>query len=130
MNQIVIVGILVVIFLALFGEKAYMKINEAIWSKEKPERINGSRVKLGGFDNLGPNPPKQLQGVISYGSNNWYRIDFDEPFMRNGVWENYAMISARHEGHPVSRMSKRGILGVNGSFESGHGFIGLVAKAK
>jgi hypothetical protein len=130
MNHIVIVGILVVIFLALFGEKAYMKINETIWSKENPERINGGRVKLGGFDNLGPNPPKQLQGFISYCSNNWYRIDFNEPFMLNGTRENYAMITARHRGYPVSRISKRGILGVNGSFESGHDFIGLIGKAK
>jgi hypothetical protein len=24
-----------------------------------------------------------LVGVISYGSENWYRIDFDEPFIRD-----------------------------------------------
>jgi hypothetical protein len=130
MNYIVIIGILVVVFLAVFGKKAYMKINETIWSKEKPERVNGSKVRLGGFENVGPNPPKQLLGVISYGSENWYRIDFDEPFMRDGTRENYAMITARHAGYPVSRMSKRGILGVNGAFESGHGFIAIVAKAK
>jgi hypothetical protein len=130
MNYIVVVGILAVILLALFGDKAYMKINETIWSKEKPEKISGSKVKLGRFDNLGPNPPKQLLGVISYCSENSYRIDFEEPFMGDGTRERYVVFTARHRGYPVSRMSKRGTLGVNGSFESGHGFIGLVAKAK
>jgi len=128
MSYVVIFGILLIIFLGLFGEKAYMKLNETIWSREKPEKINRCRVRLGQFDNLGPNPPKQLQGIILFDSDNWYRIDFDKPFIRNGVLENFAMITARHKGYPVSRMSKRGILGVNGYFESGHAFIGLVAK--
>jgi hypothetical protein len=113
-----------------FGEKAYMKFNKTVWSKEKPHRINGCRVRIGGFDNLGPNPPEQLMGVISYYSGNQYGIDFEEPFIRDNIRENYAIITARHAGYPISRMSTRGILGVNGVLESGHGFIGLVAKAK
>jgi hypothetical protein len=130
MNYIVIIGILIIIILAIFGERIYTKIIETLWSKENPDKINGTKVKLGEFDNLGPNPPKQLVGVITHCSDNKYRVDFVEPLMRDGVMENYATITARHAGHPISRMSKRGILAVCGSFESGHGFIALVARAK
>ena len=100
-----------------------------IWSKEKPEKVIGIEVRLGEFDGLGPNPPKQLIGIVSDYSEGLYRIKLESPFTsQDGHTETYAKVSARHDGFPISRISKRGILGVNGSFESGNGFIALLAK--
>ncbi len=130
MNPIVIIGFLVLIILVLFGEKLFMKANELLWGREKPEKINGIKVRLGEFDWLGPVVPDQLIGTISDLSDNRYRIDFDEPLILHGKKVRYAIVVARHTGYPVSRMSRRGILAVSGEFESGEAFIALIAKAK
>jgi len=114
--------------MALFGEKLITKFNSNLWSKEKPEKIIGTKVRLGEFDGLGPNPPEMLVGNINSFEKDKYHIDFDEPAIIDGIKENYATVSARHSGHPVSRISKRGILAVGGKFESGKGFISLIAK--
>ncbi len=86
------------------------------------------RVRLAQFDGLGPNPPEELSGSINDFKEGVYRINFDEPIVLDGKKENYVSVSARHGGYPVSRISKRGILAVGGSFESGRGFISLIAK--
>ena len=114
--------------MAVFGEKLIMKFNSIIWSKEKPEKIIGTKVRLGEFDGLGQNPPELLVGNIKSYENDKYYIDFDEPAIIDGIKENYATVTARHLGHPVSRISKRGILAVGGKLESGKGFISLIAK--
>ena len=114
--------------MAVFGEKLVMKFNAIIWSKEKPEKIIGLKVRLGEIDGLGPNPPEVLVGNIKSFEKEVYHIVFDEPATIDGVKETYATVSARHLGHPVSRISKRGILAVGGKLESGKGFISLIAK--
>jgi hypothetical protein len=130
MDYIIYIGILLIILLAFFGEKAFMRINALIWAEEKPDKINGIRVRLGQFDGIGPNPPKQIYGIISHCANNRYRINFDEPFEYQGKKENYAVLTARHAGYPVSRMGRHSILAVNCEFESGYGCIASIAKAK
>ncbi len=129
MNYLVIIGIIIAILVILFFDNVFIKVNGIIWSKENPDKINRTKVRLFEFENMDPNPPMELVGTITHFSDNLYRINFDEPFMRDGLKENYATIIARHKGYPISRMSKRGILAVSGKFESGHDFIALVAKA-
>ena len=116
------------ILFAIFGEKIMMKFNAIFWSKEKPDKIIGLRVRLAEFDGLGPNPPELLRGSIIEYIDGRYRINLDEPTTIDGKNENYAIVSAKHGGYPVSRISKRGILAVGGKFESGRGFISLIAK--
>ena len=128
MNPVIIVLVLLIIFLAIFGEKLIIKFNEVIWSKEKPDKIIGVKVRLRDFDGLGKNPPDELTGVIADFSHGGYRIQFEKPFIFDGNEENYAIVSARHVGFPVSRISKRRILAVGGKLESGRGFISLIAK--
>ncbi len=128
MDNMIYIAIFLVILLAIFGEDAYTKINEFIWAEEKPKKINGVRVRLGQFDGLGPNPPEQIIGVITYCTSKQYRIDFDTPFDYDGKKEHYALVSARHMGYPVSRMTKRSILAVVCAFESGLTCIANIAK--
>ena len=97
-------------------------------AREKPEHIIGTKVRLGEVDGLGPTPPKLPYAVVANYSNDQYRLDFIEPFSFEGKSEKYALVSARHAGYPVSRLSKRSLLAVNGVLESGKGFVALIAS--
>jgi hypothetical protein len=97
-------------------------------TREKPEHIIGTKVRLGEVDGLGPTPPKLPYAVVSNYSDDKYRLDFIEPFSFEGKLEKYALVSARHVGYPVSRLSKRSPLAVNGVLESGKGFVALITS--
>ncbi len=128
MNPIIISLIILILVLAIFGKKLLMKLNEILWPDEKPDKIMGLRVRLGEFDGLGQDPPDELTGFISDFSDGTYQIQFEKPFLFDGNEENYAIVRARHLGFQVSRIRKRGILAVDGKFESGRDFISLIAR--
>ena len=97
--------------------------------EEEPQRILGSRVVLREIDWVGANPPEKVYGTIeSYESGN-YKLRFDSPVNIDGQLESFARFSARHAGHPVSKVGRLGLLAVQGAFESGAPFMSSINLA-
>ena len=95
---------------------------------EKPEKVIGIRLKITDPDGLGPTPPNLPEAIAIDYENGKYKLEFIEPLHFENRTEKFAFINARFVGHPISRVKKHGWLGVNGTLESGVGFIANLTR--
>jgi hypothetical protein len=96
---------------------------------EKPEKVIGTRLKITETDGLGPTRPDLPEAIATYYEKGRYKLEFVEPFRFEGRTETFVFINARHIGYPISRVKRHGWLGVNGTLESGVGFIANLTLA-
>ncbi len=128
--QIALYVIYAIMVFAIIGI-IYVGTGGRLWfgSREKPDRIKGVTVQFLEADGLGPEPPKLPYAVVSGFEDGRYRLDFIEPFDFEGNSEKFTLVSARHVGHPISRLGRRRLIAVNAFLESGRGFVVLIAPA-
>ncbi|MGD0078941.1 MAG: hypothetical protein ABSB91_10015 [Sedimentisphaerales bacterium] len=122
---------LVYVFIAITGVAIIYKATggRALFgTHERPEKILGKHLKILEPDGLGPKPPNLPEAIAIYYDNGTYKLEFVEPFRFEGRVEKFVFISARHGGYPISRVKKRGLLGINGTLESGIGFIACLIR--
>jgi hypothetical protein len=122
---------LVYVILAIIGVAIiYYATGGRAWfgTHEKPQKILGIRLKITEPDGLGPTPPDLPEAIATYYENGRYKLEFVEPFHFEGRTEKFVFINARHIGYPISRVRRHGWLGVNGTLESGAGFIANLTR--
>jgi hypothetical protein len=95
---------------------------------ERPEKVLGIRLKITEPDGLGSTPPNLPEAIATYYENGRYKLEFVEPFHFEGRTEKFIFINARFVGHPISRVKRHGWLGVNGTLESGVGFMANLTR--
>lgn len=93
---------------------------------EHPDRVIGVRVRFAEEDYKFP--VTMPDAVLEEFKDGIYRAVFVEPIVSNFGRIHYADITARHAGHPISRIGKRGVM-INGKLESGEGFISRLIRA-
>jgi hypothetical protein len=95
-------------------------------TRERPERIVGARLRFSDVE--GHTYPSGLpDAVVREWNGREYRAEFVEPI---GAGEREVVLSARHVGYPVSRVSASRTCYVNGSIGPGDGFIGGVRRVR
>jgi hypothetical protein len=117
---------LVYVIIAIIGiALIYSATGGRAWfgTHEKPDKILGAHLMVVEPDGLGPTPPNLPEAIAIHYESGTYKLEFIEPFYFEGRIEKFVFIKARHLGYPISRAKKRGLLGVNGTLESGVGFI-------
>jgi hypothetical protein len=117
---------LIYVIIAIIGVAIiYMATGGRAWfgTHERPEKILGTHLKIIEPDGLGPTPPNLPEAIVIHYDNGIYTLEFVEPFRFEGRVEKLVLISARHVGYLISRVKKYGLLGINGTLESGIGFI-------
>ena len=117
---------LVYVIIAIIGVAIiYKATGGRAWfgTHERPEKILGRHLKILEPDGLGPTPPNLPEAIVTHYDKSIYTLEFVEPFRFEGRVEKFVFISARHAGYPISRVKKYGLLAINGTLESGKGFI-------
>jgi len=119
---ILIVLIAAAIVFLLTGGRAWFGTHE------HPERILGALVKFEEVDLIWELPPKLPDAVIRAFENGCYRADFVAHLEIENIKETYVDLRPRHEGYPISRVTRRGKSVVSGKLESGRIFLATLYK--
>jgi len=95
-------------------------------TRERPERITGARLRFSDIEwqsGLASLP----DAIVREWDGSAYRAELVEAVGEGAGRE--ILLSARHEGHPLSRVSTRRGCVVNGRFAPDSGFIAVVRRA-
>jgi hypothetical protein len=97
-------------------------------SEEKSNKVLGKKIIVREME-CAPNGLTKIKFppaiILSY-ENEEYKIMLERKVRLNRRLVQYATISARHVGYPVSSLKKTGLLAVAGRFDSGEDFIACI----
>jgi hypothetical protein len=116
-----------IIVLSILGA-IYLGTGGRAWfgTHEHPDRVLGAQIRFGAIEGL--ERPDLPNATIRDFKDGAYRAEFVTPVEFGFAKDRFVNLWPRHQGHPISRVSKHGFLFINGELESGRRFIAAIQK--